>query len=252
MSKEKRNSLLEKLKKLFALGKSSNQHEAELAMQKANDIMQEYQISATDVDLHDIGEYRIEGYIVEGTNGARHWIYILANAAAKLFDGRAARITQAPGKMKLAFLGTETDIVAMRMTFEHLWKSWQSIYASDWAGIKAEAVKANYEMPKGSESRSETMHFKQGHGTGFADAIDKRVDELVAARQGSVGMTATGRDLIVVKNKGLEDFAAGKLTQAEIVTSNGSAAGQLLGTAAGNRIPLNAVETTKQRRISHG
>jgi hypothetical protein len=43
--KPDRSKLIERLKKLFALGQSTNQHEAELAMAKANEIMTEHQIT---------------------------------------------------------------------------------------------------------------------------------------------------------------------------------------------------------------
>ena len=48
--------LLEKLKKLLALAKSDNPHEAALALQRAQKLMQAYNITQADLALSDIDE----------------------------------------------------------------------------------------------------------------------------------------------------------------------------------------------------
>ena len=49
--------ILDKIKKLMALANSSNPHEAANALRKAQLLMQEYQLSESDVDLSDIAEH---------------------------------------------------------------------------------------------------------------------------------------------------------------------------------------------------
>jgi len=48
--------ILDKLKKLLALSKSDNPHEAALALQRARKLMDTFGITAEDIVLNDIGE----------------------------------------------------------------------------------------------------------------------------------------------------------------------------------------------------
>ena len=218
----KNEKMIEKLKKLFALGQSPNQHEAEAAMAKANEIMTEYQISATDVDLADDGDVvRQELELGEGKQST--WIQSLAMAAAKLYDGKcfyAAR-HDGPG-LKLRFYGTKADILAAQMTFQHLYGSWKSIVA----------------LELSREAPMNTRTYKRAHGMGFTSAIDSRVKKLVQERQAKV-KTATGRDLVVVKGAAVDNFLKdkkiGRKTSAPPRDTHGFASGY----QRGQDIPLH-------------
>ena len=151
MRKEK---IIEKLKKLFALGQSPNQHEAEAAMAKANEIMTEYQISATDIDLSEDGPVMREEYELDGFGGSS-WVQVLADGAAKIYDAKCYRAAGRRRNMILRFYGTPADILAAKMTFNHLFASWESI-------VKL-AMRNNQGM-----SSAEARSFRRAHGTGYA------------------------------------------------------------------------------------
>lgn len=235
-----RDKILEKLRKLFALGQSPNQHEAELAMAKANTIMQEHQISMTDIDLKEAGEMSREDVTVaKGEGAVRHWVYKLARASAQLYDGECASSLR---KSDITFIGTSTDIEAMKMTFVHLFKSWQSIVEYDLR--KAKELSLVPFVPR------DTMLYKQGHGVGYAQALSLRVYELVKIRQQKVQKTVTGNALVVVKDQALSSFmkkAGYNSTRAH--SSSGSHAGQFAGLAAGRAVPLGGVEQRKSHMI---
>lgn len=231
-----RDKMLEKLRKLFALGNSPNQHEAELAMAKANELMREHQISADQIDMHEAGN--ISGsdiFIVANAGGARHWVWVLADAAAKLFDGRALH-AGTTGEMRIRFVGTKTDMQAMKMMFDHLWKSWLSIVEADLRNekdrVRQLTIGDMYWPP------ATTMKYKHGHGVGFADVVNKRVQELVEERRASVEKSATGRDLIVVKGQALANWMKDNSRQGGNASSTGSGAGMAAGARAGQAIPL--------------
>lgn len=245
-----KEKLLEKLKKLFALGNSPNQHEAEAALAKANQLMQEHQISMSDVDVHDMGNVEQgDTLYVREAGSARHWVYQLADAAARLFDGRAIdnSTTESFG---FRFVGTPTDMQAMRMMFEHLWKSWMSIVEADLRSEKDRVRKltiGDFYWPPAT-----TMKYKHGHGTGFAQAIGNRVYALVKARQQEVNKTATGRELVVVKGQQLKEWMDRHTTTGRSSGgSSGSSAGQNAGRAAGEKVPLGGGigGTSQQLRI---
>ncbi len=52
MTKEKTDSIIDKIKKLMALGESSNEHEASLAMQRVQEILASYNLTMAEVESH--------------------------------------------------------------------------------------------------------------------------------------------------------------------------------------------------------
>lgn len=219
--------VIERLKKLFALGQSSNQHEAELAMAKANEIMTEYQISATDIDLEDDGEVVKEEMELEGGKHST-WLATLANSCARLYDARAYYAPRRYGSgLLLRFYGTPADIMAAKMTFNHLRASWESIVRMD--------------MPRLVDKKA----FKRAHGMGFTQAIGVRVAQLVEARKAKV-VSVTGRDLVLVKGAALDDFMSGVKIGKRNTANPRDANGYHAGHAAGSSIALSgAIEEEK-------
>ena len=215
------------LKKLFALGNSPNQHEAEASLAKASAIMQEHQLSMDDIDLRE------KGSIVEETEDAPNdrALGILAAAIGKLYDVRVLRSTR-QGLFK--FIGTAADVTACRMTFSHIRASWKGIAALDY---------------RNSGYSGNRRAFNNSHLVGFAGAIWHRAEALAADRNKTV-KASTGRDLVIVKTAAIEDFLSGrKITKsAPCRVSNGNGYG--MGAAAGKNIPLHgAINTETQRMI---
>jgi hypothetical protein len=235
-----RDKLIDKLRKLFALGQSSNQHEAELAMQKANELMQAHQIAATDIDFREAGQIRTEDVTVDSLSGVRHWVYILCRASAFLYDGEA--MLKSGSRSDVMFVGNKSDIEAMKMTHQHLFSSWKSIVEHDLDRAKAKSL-----VPF---TPAMTMKFKHGHGVGYSQAIMLRVQELVRERQVAVqAKTATGNSLVVVKNQAVSQYMAGNSSTKKTNSSSGSMAGVMAGHAAGNKVPLGGIEKRSNMMI---
>lgn len=224
-----KEKILERIKKLFALGQSSNQHEAELAMAKASQLMQEHQISMTDVDLSEDGEITTDDVSLEDGRIAAKWLTGLAMAVATLYDGEAARMTGGIYRhgVTMRFYGTPTDIEAMKMTFTYLYGSWKSIVKHD-----LEQAKQNGAVPEGM-----TKPWKNSHGAGFSRALYHRARALAAERQANV-KSATGRDLVVVKGQAVKDFVAGKIKGGSPSASRFRPDAYGTGRDRGNAIPL--------------
>ena len=69
--------LLEKLKKLLALAKSDNPHEAALALQRAQKLMQAYNITQADLALSDIDESVSNYWAAGSVNPPRYMLGLL-------------------------------------------------------------------------------------------------------------------------------------------------------------------------------
>lgn len=210
--------LIDLLKKLFAMGSSDNQHEAEVALAKANQIMQEHQIGMTDIDLS--GDDAVVTCDLSTNESKQNvfWIMCLAEASALLYGGRSSRFKDCFGGITLTFYGTGNDIEAAKMTFQYLLNSWKSIVSIDIRGIKNK------------------RGYKNSHGRGYALSILKRVKTLVAERNFAV-KSATGRDLVLIKTQAVDAALTGIKTQ-KPSTAAIDISGYRAGALRGDAIPL--------------
>ena len=227
------SDVIEKIKKLLALSKSSNENEARLAAQKASELMQKHQIDAADVLIQEVKTQKIvrENYEVEGLRMKYVWVETLGYAVARLFDGSVLTTGQLHGT-RFIFVGYPKDIEAMRMLFRHLYDSWLSIVEADLQAAKADHV--------GNWKPRDTMKFKLGHGQGYASRISQRCDELVAARKAAVSRSSgSGTALVLVKDRALEEWKTeNNIRTVKRHQSSGSMSGYAHGVRAGSNAAL--------------
>ena len=76
------DKVIQKIRKLLSLSKSSNKHEAALALQRAQELMAKYDVNALDVELSNIQESAVKA----GTqNNMPRWKCALASMVADAF-----------------------------------------------------------------------------------------------------------------------------------------------------------------------
>jgi hypothetical protein len=224
-----RETIIERVRKLLALSTSDNQYEAELALKKASELMEQHQLNHVEVEiketqLHGVTE---EDYTVDGLRMKYMWVVRLGWAAAKLFDCEVADIGQLHGT-RFRFIGGKSDIEMAKITFEHLYRSWQNFVERD----LGEAKKMYRFQPR------DTMKFKQGHGQGYASALFNRATKLVADRKAHVQATVPGRQLVVLKDQLVRQHIQGKYGLRKSYETRGSSTGYGAGRARGNSVAL--------------
>lgn len=110
--------ILERIRKLLALGKSSNEHEAKIAMERAHKLLAEHNLSIGAVEgaLDDAGD----GALVYGQGGP--WARQVAGGIAKLYFCRFFFDTLTPGGRKdsLVFVGRKTNVEVAKMVAHHV------------------------------------------------------------------------------------------------------------------------------------
>lgn len=242
-----RENMVERIKKLLALGKSSNENEAAAAMQKASNLMKEHLISVTDIEVLEAKEGQVVcvDYEVPDLRMKYRWVESLIEAGAVLCD---CVMLVHSGKLHgttASIVGFQNDIDAAIVVFEHLWKSWPGIVKVDLLAAKAEALPVRF-APK------DTMAYKQGHGTAFANAIRYRCLKIAQARKTEIKeASVTGSALIVVKEDKVGDWMAENSVKSNRrPASIGSGEGLIAGRVAGEAIPLNAIKEQKQELLA--
>ncbi len=112
------DSLKKKIQKLLALSKSPNENEAMIALEKAHDLMEEYNITESDVT---IVETRVR------VRGKHDWEFDIAHAVSWL-NGTAVihatfRDANLRNKSEYRFYGTETDVFLTQEMYSYLVKT---------------------------------------------------------------------------------------------------------------------------------
>ena len=231
-----RKKLIERVQKLLALSESPNQHEAELAAARASELMEKYQIDMAEAALTDAKklDVEVEYYDVPGLRMKYAWVVNLTWAAARLFDCEIMD-PRTLHRTQVMIIGYRDDIELAKSVFEYLYNSWNRIVLRDLGRAKAEvAVFGRRFTPKN------TMDYKLGHGTGFANALFNRANELARKRHQDVAAASeTGTALVAVKDTGVKDklvdLGAKNFSRK---VSRGDSGGRNDGAVAGRSIAL--------------
>lgn len=261
---ESKSEMIEKIKKLLALSKSNNQHEAELAAKRASELMEKYQISSAVVEASSIksGKERVADvhFDVPDLRMKYQWVVILGQAAAKLFDGTILVNNRLHGT-GFIFVGFESEIPLMREMFLHLYRSWQGF-----VDVDLDLAKSRHQLNRermsviysdsidnyASWAPKDTMKFKHGHGQGYAEAIFLRCCKLAEERKAKMQAASQScTALVLVRDaevkKFLDDRGCGtkKLKQ-----TRGDASGYHAGARAGQSVALGGALTADAGRLA--
>jgi hypothetical protein len=235
------STIISRITKLLALSKSSNVHEAELAMEKANELMTKHQITMAQVMSDQTpSNNTVTGvwYKVPDLKMKLKFVQIIGLAAAELFDCTILVMGSELHQTSIYFIGTPADIELSKSMFEFLWLTWKTEVAVDLTLAKS---RSTFRF-----SPSDTMKFRQGHGVGFSMTVRNRVLALVHRRHAEVQCSSkSGKELVLVKSTAVKEFAnvASNGAKAKRTRSSvGSQSGYESGVAAGNRARLGHKE----------
>ncbi len=224
-------NIVERIRKLLALTESDNQHEAELAAQRASELLEKHQLSMTDIDVVDV---RAGGIIQENMTVGKMkllWVIDLARGCAVLFDAECLG-SNSLARTRMTWVGTKDDVEMAKALFEYLYTSWFTIMNIDLTQAKLESL-CRFE-PR------DTMKFKAGHGLSYAWMIQNRCHDMARARQKSVRRTTTGTELMVMKGDMIKDkFKEIGVVYGTAKKQSYGSSGQQYGRAAGRSARLS-------------
>lgn len=234
-----KEQIVAKIVKLLRLSKSSNQHEAELAAQRASEMMAKYQIDATDVETKNVqnGSDGVvaEMYTVKDQKMKLHWLETLAVAAASLYDGTVL-VGRGLHGTNFKFVGFRSEIPLMQATFEHLFEAWKGFVDRDLGAAK----EAHDDFVCGPWQPRHTMKFKHGHGQGYAESLAVRCTILAKERKQKVQQSHNGCTSLVLVREGAINLwkQQNGVRNAKISQTQGDLRGYHAGHAAGRSVAL--------------
>lgn len=167
--------VIEKIQKLYRLSQSSNEYEAALAIQKAQSLIEEYNLSQYDIQEK---EFKVEAEEKELYTYKRQpaWKTVLLGRMQSIFNASLIRIKQGKNQRIIA-IGLTSDIELLNFTFIFL-------------------------CEKISEfSKKSCSENKNDYCLGLVLRIAERLKEAKEAKKSSIGT-----ELVLAKDKIIEDF----------------------------------------------
>ena len=193
---DNKEKLIDRIRKLLALGKSPNQHEAEAAMTKANELLTEHQIGMSEVQQEEVAQSTVrDGPIIKESETYRSFAWQIARAAGTIFD---CEVILGSEQASFYFIGLPEDITLAQELNKYLFDSWKAIVAADTIEWKKDFFYPlrQYEVKK----------YKIGHGQGFAEALMYRAFRLVKERKDKLEASTRGTALVVMKNEMIKAY----------------------------------------------
>jgi len=175
MNKEQQ-SVIEKIRKLLALGKSANEHEATLAMERAHDMMARYNVELSQVSEKPEDEFVRDD---ETRTMSRPWRRIFATQLANLYfcdyiftfeyHRKAGKDLRYPYQRYdlHSFFGAAHNVVVVKMMFEYLTDT-----------IERLAKEGSKQMPQKQRS-SYVTSFRTAAAKRLAVRLEDRLEKLM-------------------------------------------------------------------------
>lgn len=156
--------IVEKIQKLLALSESSNQHEAELSMLKAQEILAKHKLSLKEVMNFKIYDSAIKNRISNISFTKAKWKARLAQLIADNFGCYMYFKTRNSRIHTVTFFGREEDIEVCNIVFE---------YAIDCIGSTVKRIKYD-NIKLGLSTRGLENDYAQGFINGLRDKFEEQ------------------------------------------------------------------------------
>jgi hypothetical protein len=118
-------NIIEKVKKLLRLAKSSNEHEAALAAARAQELLAKYNLNESDFSDREIPKEAATAHTTTVKKPAG-WVFTLAASVAGAFDCQYFHSTSG----HTAFVGVDVDHEVANFTFGYLYRTINRLAAS--------------------------------------------------------------------------------------------------------------------------
>ena len=220
----------ERVRKLLALSRSSNEHEAEAAALKAQELLQKYHLDRADVELDNPDGVEVDSQDYAGA--VIEWARDLAFAVGRGMFCRAVHTPRGPGtggRSWVHWVGKPDDVAAARALFEYLRKELKRLASAEW---KKRAT--HREVPAGCLP----IEWKQAFFRGAVWGLDGKLRAAVRRFEG----LETGRALVRRTSDAIEEKVAQQfreVRQSPMGRPIVSGAGWVAGLQAAERLPTD-------------
>jgi len=241
-SETKKAKLLDKARKLLALSKSPNEHEAASAAEKMQTLIAEYNLDMRDV-MNEPGHVGNRPVVIDKSilTPSNPWRRRLANAVSSLYFCKYYYEPHPKGNLH-CFVGLEVNVAVSKMMFQYLLTT-----------VNRLAQEGSKAYPKDEQSPYRVT-FREACTSRLCTRIHERLE---AAKQGGVIKTESGTTLPALlsmyeqekkRNEEHIEQEVGPLRNVKTRVFLGHGSGYRDGRAAGDRISLDTQVGSETRR----
>ena len=221
------SEVAKKVKKLLSLGESNNEHEASLAMLKAQELLDKYNMSLSDVEIQ-LEEYIFEKVEFEHKKAPK-WIHRLSSIIAQ---NSYCKLLIGSGSNYIKFFGARPDTEVANYMVNYLHRTINEL-SRKYAGT-------HY----GRVSLGQLNSIKNQYIDGVLQTIGRRLHEMREQNKATV-KTASGTDLFAIKgsevnNRFNDIYKTNKTIGIGSNYSSYDMGAYSRGKRDGNNIPLHA------------
>lgn len=245
------DKLIIKIKKLLALAQSSNENEAALAMEKAQALLAEHNLSLDAVQDKEPAEEVVGPERALKRYPARPWLRMLAGAVGQLYFCKAFFRSLKPGSHKYDyhyFVGTAANAKVAALMFEYLAATVQRL----------ELENADRLFPHNKKQHSA---FRNAFRLECVERLRERIMERIeAAKRGQIKTSGGSSNLPALASmylitqeantKYIEDVLGG-LNVVKTEGRSQSEVGRIYGRKAGDEISLDQQIGHQNREVKH-
>jgi len=231
--KKNMDNIKERIQKLLALSNSPNEHEAALALQKAQELLERYDLSMEEVFSFTVDN--VHEYTAFSGKRIPAWITWLASVIAEVFGIQTythcqyrytvnnKRLLQSD----IQFVGFEADIMIAKHCFEYIRRGIESGYQNKRAELKSMGLQR---LPRG---------FKNAYALGYIEAVKEKMAQLARIQQTTQADEHVS-NLPVVKQNAIQKYMQNlNLKQAKSRKLTLSHAAYAAGLEDGARTPVS-------------
>jgi len=188
---EHKLKIAERIRKLLALGQSSNMHEAANAAAAAQRLMEEHKLSQADLDEVDPG--KLTSVPLGGDGMMAPWKFVLATAVARSFFCEAVglRVGQ---RRKVRIVGRQEDTEATVEVFRYLVKETDRM--ADEEVKDPFVVTSGRNTPGGIDVRAYKDSFRRGAVQAITERLRRGREEFARASDRAMAIAKNNRDEI--------------------------------------------------------
>jgi len=178
----KESSIVDKIKKLLALSKSSNQAEAEAALNKANELLVRHNLEREDVEENF--RPKIERHVYLSGRDAKSCRMLLLSALCRLnFSALLVVKTPTSGFYRFEIIGERHNAISTAHMADYLFKAVERI--------------SREHVPKQARKQ-----YREDFRLGMVTNICRRIEVMAERNQ----TDAKARALVLVEQRGIEEF----------------------------------------------
>ena len=186
--------IIDKLQKLLALAGSDNEHEAQLAMSKAEALMREHNLSFVDVAMNGSGATVESQHVCGVRKSFYRWERLLSANVADVFNGRSIRCEGRSLKSYFVFIAGRTDLIIIVDLYQRLHDT---------------VIRMSKEFGMQYKGLKERQQLVSSYQSGLIRTIINRLQQLkinLAPDDTKNSYGLTGKELMVVKDKAVSEL----------------------------------------------